>query len=102
MKLLSIVDLRLRWTYTKAGVHKLVKSKNFPQPFTTVSNGKVKLFTEEDIQAYEQDKPWLFDEEQKRLRQNLYAIFQTVKADANPQESLNKIFGKDAKPWQKR
>jgi hypothetical protein len=102
MKLLSIVDLRSRWSYSKAGVHKLVKAKNFPQPFMAVSQGKVKLFREEDIQAYEQDKPWLFDEESKRLRQNLYAIFQKAKADGNPQETLNKLFGQDAKPWQDR
>lgn len=100
MKLLSIVDLRLRWNYTKGGVYKLVKSQNFPVPFMTVSNGKVKLYCEEAIRAYEQDKPWLFDEARKRLRQNLYAILHKVKEDSNPQESLNKIFGQAAKPWQ--
>lgn len=102
MKLLSIVDLRSRWSYSKAGVHKLVKAKNFPQPFMTVSQDKVKLFREEDIQAYERDKPWLFDEERKRLRQNLYTIFQKAKSDDNPQETLNKLFGQDAKVWQNR
>lgn len=99
MKLLSIADLCVRWKYSKAGVHKLTKAKNFPAPFAIVSQGKIKIFKKEDIQAYEQDKPWLFDEEQKRQRQNLYAILQTVKASQDPQADLNNIFGKAAKPW---
>ena len=74
MKLLSIADLSDRWVYSKAGIHKLVKTENFPKPLAIVSRGKVRVFKEEDIEAYESGKPWLFDQEIKRRRQNLFLI----------------------------
>lgn len=100
MKLLSIVDLRTRWKYTKGGMYKLAKSPNFPKPFMTVSNGKVKLYAEATIQAYETDKPWLFDEEQKRQRQRLFGLLSLAKV--NDPEQINILqhaFGQGAKPW---
>jgi hypothetical protein len=101
LKLLSIVDLRSRWNYSKAGVHKLVNANNFPPPVAIVSQRKVKLFSEESIAASERDKPWLFDETAKRRRQHLYAILQQIKTAPDPQASLQTIFGEGAKPWRK-
>jgi predicted DNA-binding transcriptional regulator AlpA len=72
VKLLSIADLCARWTYTKAGIHKLVKTEKFPKPFAIVSKGKVKIFREEDIVMYEKNKPWLFNQEMKKRRQYLF------------------------------
>ncbi len=100
MKLLSIVDLRVRWNYTKAGVYKLVKSKSFPKPFMTVSDGKLKLYTEEAIQAYERDKPWLFDEALKQRRQQLFGLLKQARDDPEQREAILKhAFGEGAKSW---
>jgi predicted DNA-binding transcriptional regulator AlpA len=74
MKLLSITDLCDRWNYTKSGIHKLVKTKEFPKPFALVSRGKIKIFKEEEIKIYEENKPWFFDQEMKKQRQNLFLI----------------------------
>lgn len=57
MKLLSISDLCDRWTYSKAGIHKLIKTEKFPKPLAIVSRGKVRIFKEEDIEIYENGKP---------------------------------------------
>jgi hypothetical protein len=74
VKLLSITDLCDRWTYSKAGIHKLARTDSFPKPFAIVSKGKVRIFKEEDIERYEKNKPWLFNQEMKRRRQNLFLI----------------------------
>lgn len=74
MNLLSITDLCDRWNYTKSGIHKLVKTDEFPKPFAIVSKGKIRIFKEEDIKIYEQSRPWLFDQEIKKQRQNLFLI----------------------------
>ena len=98
---LSFADLQKRWGYSRAGVHKLAKAANFPAPFATVSNGKVKIFYGEDIEAYEQGKPWLFDEEQKRRRQRLFGLLSLAKG--KPEERANVLqhaFGSGAKPWE--
>jgi predicted DNA-binding transcriptional regulator AlpA len=79
MKLLSISDLCDRWTYSKAGIHKLVRTEKFPKPFAIVSRGKVRIFKEEDIETYEKNKPWLFNQEMKRRRQNLFLILSDSK-----------------------
>ena len=79
MKLLGISDLCERWHYTKAGIHKLVKSKKFPPPIDTICKGRIKVFLEEDILNYEKKRSWLFDESQKIQRQKLYARLQLLK-----------------------
>lgn len=100
MQLLSIVDLRIRWKYSKGGVYKLVKSSHFPKPFMTVSAGKVKLYKEEEIQAYERDKPWLFDETLKGRRQQLFGLLNQAKDNPQEREAILKhAFGEGAKNW---
>ena len=74
MTFLSITDLYERWTYTKAGIYKLIKRDDFPKPFTVVSKGKVKIFREADVIDYEKNKPWLFDKKKKEMRQRLFFI----------------------------
>ena len=100
MKLLSIVDLRMRWKYTKAGVYKLVKNSSFPKPFMTVSDGKIKLYTEEAIQVYERDKPWLFDEALKQRRRQLFGLLSQARENPEQREAILKhAFGEEAKSW---
>jgi predicted DNA-binding transcriptional regulator AlpA len=79
VKLLSIADLCERWIYSKAGIHNLIRSNKFPEPCAIVSKGKVRIFKEEDIQAYEKDKPWLFNQEMKMRRQNLFFVLSHIK-----------------------
>jgi hypothetical protein len=102
MKLFAISDLCDRWKYTKAGIHNLVRKEDFPKPVASVCRGRLKLFLEADIEAYEEGKLWLFDENQKQQRQKLYARFQLIENDSDPQNSLTKIFGQNnTKPWRK-
>ena len=79
MKLLSIADLCARWVYSKAGIHNLVRTDQFPEPCAIVSKGKVRIFQEEDIEVYEKDKPWLFNQEMKMRRQNSFFILSKIK-----------------------
>ena len=100
MKLLSPSDLQTRWGYTRAGVHRLAKAADFPMPFALVSNNRVKLFREADIVTYEQDKPWLFDENQKRQRQRLFGLLKQARENPEQREAILKhAFGEDAKNW---
>lgn len=91
---LALPDLCDRWNYTKAGVHKLVKRDDFPEPFTIVNRGKMRIYAEAAIVDYEKNKPWLFDENMKNKRQKLYLKLQQVK-EAEPQDKqklLAKLF----------
>lgn len=95
-KFLALPDLCDRWKYTKSGIHKLVKREDFPEPFAIVNRGKMRIYAEEMIADYEKDKPWLFDENQKRRRQVLYCKLQQTK-EAKPKEKqklLEKLFGR--------
>jgi hypothetical protein len=100
MKLLSIADLSDRWHYTKAGIHLLIQRPDFPKPFATVNRGRIKIFTENDIEAYELDKPWLFDENQKRQRQRLFCLLKNVEENPKAKDALlKKCFGEKARVW---
>jgi len=69
-KLLALSDVVRRWVYTKQGVLKLIRGdESFPGVVMTVCDGKVRLWLEADILAYERDKPWLLDDGLKRRRQ---------------------------------
>lgn len=81
MNLLSITDLCDRWIYTKAGIHKLVRTEDFQHPVGLVSRGKVRIFKEEDIKIYEHNKPWLFNQELKKQRQHLFLILSNSKLE---------------------
>ena len=100
MALLSILDLADRWNYTRAGIHKLIKNPDFPKPAERVSRGRILLFAEADIVTYEQGKPWLFDEEQKKRRQHLYGLLNQAKEKPEAREAiLQHAFGITAKKW---
>jgi hypothetical protein len=100
MKFLSFSDLQTRWGYTRAGIHNLAKKPNFPLPFAIVSNGKIKIFQVADIEAYEQGKPWLFDENQKQQRRRLFGLLSMAKAEQPEQKNILKhAFGKKAQDW---
>jgi len=74
MKYFSVIDLYKRWSYTKPGVYKLVRRDDFPKPFAVVSEGRVKIFREDDIAEYEKNKPWLFDEKKKRIDKDCFSF----------------------------
>ena len=78
LNLLSISDLCDRWGYTKAGVHKLSKGKDFPKPGAIIGKKKIKVFSETDILEYESGKPWLFSERLKISHQRR-AFYRTNK-----------------------
>jgi predicted DNA-binding transcriptional regulator AlpA len=51
-KLLRISDFCERWNYTKAGIHKLAKPRDFPVPIGRIAKGRIKIFLEEGISIY--------------------------------------------------
>ena len=53
IRLFAIADLCERWQYTRAGVHKLIKTGDFPKPIAKVALGRTLIFSAEDILAYE-------------------------------------------------
>ena len=79
LPLFSISDLNERWHYTRAGIHKLVRREDFPKPMARINKGKIKVFSKEDIVAYEKDKPWLFNESLKFSKQHGYFSLQQAK-----------------------
>jgi hypothetical protein len=78
LSLLSIADLKERWCYTKAGIHKLASGEDFPKPIAKVNKGKLSIFTKDDILAYEKDKPWLFSQSLKVAKQRGYYYCQNT------------------------
>ena len=64
MKILGIADLANRWVYTRQGVWRVTRKKDFPIA-TRINNGKTAVYSLQDIEEYENDKPWLFDKELK-------------------------------------
>ena len=79
LPLFSISDLCERWNYTKAGIHKLSQKEDFPKPIALVNKGKTKIFSKNDIVAYERDRPWLFSESLKSSRQYGYFYAKRIK-----------------------
>jgi hypothetical protein len=101
IELLSISDLCKRWIYTKAGIHKLTKSKDFPAPCAIVNCGKTKIFDENSIVEFESTRPWLFDQAQKEQRQKLFGWLQLAKEESpeRREDILKKLFGDNSKGW---
>ena len=100
MAFLTIIDLCDRWNYSRAGIHKLAKSQQFPPPISKVSRGRISLFSEADIVVYEQNKPWLFDVNQKQRRQKLFGLLKQASEKPDEQARILKhAFGEEAKEW---
>lgn len=77
-KVMALSDIVRRWIYTKQGVLKLMQQdEKFPSEVATVSGGKVRLWLEADIAAYEQDRPWLKSQSAKERRQTA-AFFKSI------------------------
>lgn len=69
----GILDLMTRWIYTRQGLHKLIKSKDFPASVFTINNGKTKVWLLSDIEVYERDHPEVTDESAKEKKRFGYA-----------------------------
>ena len=66
MKLLGIIDLTLRWNYTRQGVHQKQKTdKEFPKPIAYINNKRTQVFLEEDVIKYEKKRRELTDQDYK-------------------------------------
>lgn len=66
MKILGVIDLTLRWDYTRQGVHQKQKNdKDFPQPIAHINNGRTQVFLENDIIKYEKKRRELTDQNYK-------------------------------------
>jgi len=75
--LLSMVDIRTRWIYSRGAIWNLSQKPNFPEPVATVSNGKIKLWTLAQIAEYEKLRPELTDAIAKAHKIRWYALHMT-------------------------
>lgn len=53
MQLLGVADLVARWVYTKQGIHRLIRTDDFPKPCAQVNQGRIRVWHLQDIEAYE-------------------------------------------------
>lgn len=65
---LAQADLVARWCYTRGGVWKLTRSKDFPVHAFTVNCGRVKIWARADIEEYEKTHLEVFDNEAKHQK----------------------------------
>lgn len=68
-KLLSISDLSIRWEMPRQSIHERKEKGNFPKPIQFVSNGRIALYSESDIEDFEREHPWITTPEKRRRRQ---------------------------------
>lgn len=61
-------DLVKRWCYTRGGIWKLTKAKDFPAPAFTLNCGRVKVWRGSDIRVFEILHPEVWDEEAKHRK----------------------------------
>ena len=68
MELVGIADLVARWTYTRQGVHKLLRRPDFPVPRHVINRGRTKIWALSDIEIFEQANREVLDANEKRRR----------------------------------
>lgn len=62
---LGLADLQERWIYTRQGVHKITRSRGFPEPAFTLNRGRVRVWSRFDVEEFERDHPELFNADEK-------------------------------------
>ncbi len=50
-------DIVERWVYTRQGIHKLIRTPDFPAPVFTINKGRTKVWLLADIAAFEKTHP---------------------------------------------
>ena len=74
VQLVGIADLAKRWGYTRAGVHRLMRSPDFPEPIGAINNGRNRVWRLDQFTEYERGKPEFGDETAKRRKQVGYFL----------------------------
>ena len=74
VELVGISDLAKRWGYTRAGVHRLMESEDFPEPIGAINNGRYRVWSLDQFSEFESNKPELWDEHEKRRKQLGYFL----------------------------
>ena len=69
---LGLQDLEKRWVYTRQGVHKVSRRRDFPQPSFTINSGKTKVWLLAAVEAYERQRPQLLSEARKAFGKRRY------------------------------
>ena len=70
----GLQDLVKRWIYTRQGVHKLTRARDFPAPAFSVNAGHTKVWHVADVQTFESAHPELTSEAAKRRKVRGYGI----------------------------
>lgn len=83
LALLGATDLAARWGYTRQGVHQLAARPGFPAPAAAVNGGRIRVWLLADIEAFEQGRPELGDQEAKRRKQRGYHLAR-MKGEGGP------------------
>ena len=83
LALLGATDLAVRWGYTRQGVHQFAARPDFPAPAAAVNGGRIRVWLLADIEAFEQGRPELGDQEAKRRKQRGYHLAR-MKGEGRP------------------
>ncbi|MBS4202461.1 hypothetical protein KHA93_22930 [Bacillus sp. FJAT-49732] len=75
-KLLTVSDLVTRWDMPRQSIHQKFAEADFPKPIQYVSNGRIALLLESDIEEFEKTHPWISDPAKRQARANF--IFRKI------------------------
>lgn len=79
LALLSKIDIANRWGLSKQGVNNIAnRHPDFPDPITIIADGRVPVYSLEDIQAYE-----------KRRNRKVKNPMESERDEGNVEESTN-------------
>lgn len=67
-------DLLKRWSYTRAGIHKLSRKDDFPKLVMVINAGRTKVWARADIEAYEKAHPEVLEAEGGIAKQRGYFL----------------------------
>ena len=74
MEYLGLADLLKRWIYSRQGLYKLMRRKDFPAPEFAINGGRTKVWYLADIKAFEAVHPEVASEAAKHSKVRGYAV----------------------------
>lgn len=67
--IVTISDLSTRWDMPRQSIHERIAYREFPEPIQYVSNKRIALFLESDIEKFEEENKWILTPESRERRQ---------------------------------
>lgn len=83
LALLGAADLAIHGGYTRQDVHQLAARPGFLAPVAAVNGGRIRVWLQADIEAFEQGRPELVDAVAKQRKQLGYHLAR-MKGEGRP------------------